>query len=704
MIDHDKMINALTEAQKDEHDMREYVREAHLFVNKRDGQWEPDWWNSNSGKPRYTFDLTNPIIDQIAGEMEQADFDIRVKPAGGDATKDIAETYDGLIRNIENISNASEIFNHAGRSMVTGGLDGWRVVQKFVDDDSFDQDLMIETISNFSDRVWFDSSAEKRDRSDARHCWVLQGIGKEEYKERWPDGSGLSVSQDRTFTAYFNQPDLIMVGEYYHIVEVERELVLMSNGAVYENDDKFQSVADELKALGVTETKRRKRKKHVVHIRKFDAGGWLEEDQKTVFSWIPVIPTYGNFKVFENKSIYWGAVEKLLDPQRVMNYSLSREIEEGALAPRAKYWGTEKQRTGHEDSISTLNTNNEPWQDYNADPAAPGPPMQQGGAQINPGLRIISDSMGQMITQSAGLFAANMGDNPNAQSGVAITALQNKGDTGTIKYFKAQEIAICHTARILIDAIPDVYDSQRQVRLLKEDGTATMVTLNEKIVDQQTQQVVELNNLSVGTYDVTCSSGPSFQNKQQETVAAMVEVAQVDPTIIELGGDILLNNIAAPGMGMMADRKRQMLFNQGVIPQDQWTEEEQALVQQQQANAQQNPPQPTPEEMIGQAEVQKAQTDAQTAEFNRQEAMVKLEQSQKKLAQEDRKLDQSEAQLIFDKQRQQTDELTAVTQQMANITKALGIDGIITPESINVMRQQLLIVDQVQDQLEGPQQ
>lgn len=697
MIDHDKMINALSAAQTDEHDMREQVREAHLFVNKRDGQWEPEWWQSNSGKPRYTFDLTNPIIDQIAGEMEQADFDIRVKPAGGQATKDIAETYDGLIRNIENISNASDIFNHAGRSMVTGGLDGWRIVQKFVDDDSFDQDLMIETISNFSDRVWFDSSAEKQDRSDAKFCWVLQGITREEYEERWPNGSGQSVSQDRTFTSYFNQPDLIMVGEYYHIVEVERELVLMSNGAVFEDDEKFKQVADDLLLLGVTETNRRKRKKHVVHVRKFDAGDWLEEDKETVFSWLPVIPTYGNFKVFENKSIYWGAVEKLIDPQRVMNYSLSREIEEGALAPRAKYWGTPKQREGHEDSISTLNTNNEPWQDYNADPAAPGSPMQQGGAQINPGLRIISDSMGQMITQSAGLFAANMGDNPNAQSGVAITQLQNKGDTGTIKYFKAQEIAICHTARILINAIPDVYSSQRQVRLLKEDGSVNMVTLNEKIVDQDTQQIVELNDLSVGTYDVACSSGPSFQNKQQETVAAMVEVAQVDPTIIELGGDILLNNIAAPGMNMMAERKRQMLFNQGVIPQDQWTEEEQALVQQQQAQAQQNPPQPTPEELIGQAEILKAQTDARTAQVKEEEAGIKLQQAQQKLEQEDRKLDQSEMQLIFDKQEQQSDQLNKAIDGLKTLTEAFGIDVLAGEAPATLIAQQGALVDQEQD-------
>ena len=107
--------------------------------------------------------------------------------------------------------------------------------------------------------------------------------------------------------------------------------------------------------------------------------------------------------------------------------------------------------------------------------------------------------------------------------------------------------------------------------------------------------------------------------------------------------------------------------------------------------------------MIGQAEILKANTDAETAVFKQQEAVANFQLAQKKLKQEDRKLDQSEAQILFSKQKQQTDELTAVTQQMANLTKAFGIDGVISPEVANVLRQQTLIIDQVKDEKEGLQ-
>ena len=118
--DHQSVINLLSACQQADQDLRDNSREAHLFCDKRDGMWEPYYYNENAGKPRYSFDTVNPIVDQIASEIEQADYDIRVSPAGGEATKDIAATYDGIIRNIENISNAKQVYSQAARGMVIG--------------------------------------------------------------------------------------------------------------------------------------------------------------------------------------------------------------------------------------------------------------------------------------------------------------------------------------------------------------------------------------------------------------------------------------------------------------------------------------------------------------------------------------------------------------------------------------------------------
>ena len=668
--EHQDVINLLSSCQEADHDNRENSREAHLFIDKRDGQWEPMFWNSNVNRPRYQFDSVNPIIDQISSGIEDADYDIRVSPAGGNATKDVAATYDGIIRNIENLSNAKQIYSQAARGMVTGGFDAWRVCHKYADDNSFDQDIMIEKIANPLDRVWFDPAAEKQDKSDSRYAFVLHPVAVDEYESRWPEGSGESVSDDRDGDAYFDKAEVIVVGEFLYVESEDRELVLMSNGQTHEVNDDFDKIKDDLIAIGVTEVKRRKRKMHKVCSRFFDGKDWLEDDRDTVFNRIPVVPVYGNFKIFENKTIYWGVVEKLLDPQRVLNYAMSREIEEGALAPRAKYWMTPAQALGHEDQLRTLNTNNDPVQFFNADPEFPSVPQQNGGAQINAGLRTVAQAMQGMINATAGMFAANMGDNPNAQSGVAIRQLQDKGDNGTLKYSRSMEIAIQATGQLIKDAIPKVYDTERTIRVLKEDESYDMADINQKVVDNATGEIVVINDLSVGVYDVICKAGPSYKNRQQETVEAITNLAQIDPSLMQIAGDLLLQSVATPAAGQIAERKRAQMIQQGLIPMKQLTEEEMAELQQAQMQAAQGQQQPDAAMVMAQAEQMKAQAEMLKAQIDQ----AKLQNDQMKLQIEAQKLQleqaKIEAQIMDSQSSAQIDGFNAETKRIDSQIKA----------------------------------
>lgn len=685
--DHKKVLDYLVTDQDADSDNREKVKEAHLFLNKRNGQWEQSWWDRCEGKPRYTFDMTTPIIKQIVGDLKKADFNIKITPSGGKATKDTARVLDGLIRNIENVSRAQQrVYIKSGKSLAIGGMDGWRIDQMHVDDDSFDQDLVINPIHNFVDRVWFDCSAEERDKSDATRCFVLQAMSKDEYENKWPKGSGESIQITTETSAYYHKPDLTVVGEIFYVRQVLREIVEMSDGKVYEVNGDYLAIKDELAAAGITEKRNRKRQKKVVMVRHFDNKGWLGEAKETVFSYIPVIPVYANYEIFENKTIYYGEVEKLIDPQRVLNYSQSREIEEGALAPRKKYWMTLAQAAGHESSISQLNTSADPVQFYTPDQQAPGQPLQTGGAEINPGLRVITESMRQTIGQVSGMFAANMGDNPGLQSGIAIEKLQNKGSVGSMEYFSSMETGISHTARILVDAIPRVYDTERQQRILNEDGSFDMIMLNEVRIDEQTGEEITLNDLSIGTYDVICSAGKAFSNRQEEMVDSILSIGAVDPTIIGLGGDILLNSIDAPGMDKLAERKRAQLLISGVIPQSQMTDEEKQQIQAQGENKQ-----PDAGTLLAQAEMEKAkaaqmkvEVDGMLRQTDQEIAMAKLEQSGQKDVITAQQL-QQEFNLKLEKMQQ--DMLLAMDERELRRQVAVGTMQKTQAETLNVLKQ-----------------
>lgn len=626
--DYETNIRLLEEAQDVEQDSRRLSKEDHEFITLENGQWESDVFENFSDKPRYTFDQTTPIVDQISGDMEKANFDIEISPTGNGATKELADLRSGMTRNIENISEAQGIYAMAGRNMTTSGIDHWMVDTEFLDESSFDQDLVIKPIHNSIDRVWFDVGAQRQDKADSDHGWLLSAIPREQFIEKNEDRAGISVSQANDSQTFFNKADSVVIGHLYFRKLKDRELIKTTLGRVFfEDDEAFVKVQDELAKAGETIEDRRTVKTSTFFMRKFDGEGWIGDAQETVFKSIPLVPIYGNYQVLENKTLYRGVVRKLKDPQRVFNYSQSREIEEGALAPREKTWMTKAQAKGHTRTLATLNTNIDPVQYYNHEEGQL-PPFNLGGAKINPGLRILSDGMRGLMGSTAGMFAAGMGDNPGLQSGVAIERLQNKTNNISVKYFAAVEVGVCRTATIINEAYPIVYDSQRQKRIMNIDGSFEMKEINEGVIDEQTGENVILNDMSIGKYTATCRAGPSFASQQDENVQSILKVAAVNPSILDFGSDIFLSNA---GLGKMAERARIPLLNAGVIPEGQMTDEE----KQEAILAAQQPPEQSADMVLAQGELMKGQAALQKNELQFQkdqnDAVFKQQQAQNTL-------------------------------------------------------------------------
>jgi hypothetical protein len=742
---HNKVLNLLKESQSNEDEQRQAARDAKLFLIKRDGQWDPYAIEALEGRYRGTFDMCTPIVDQISGEIDQSDFTMKISPSGGDASIDTAQTLEGLLRNILNISNAKEIFSAASRSNVIGGFDAWEIVTDWIDGDSFDQDLFIRKIANAIDSVWFDMDSIQQDRSDAKWGWKLVRKTKDEYDRMWPDGSGQSIGDNTHANAYDNKGEFITVGQFYYKKKVKIDIVKMTDGSVHKVDEKFLKVQDELAAQGITievdndgNEKRRTRKSWRVWSRLFDGGDWLQPEEETVFDYIPLIPIYGNFDIFENKPIYYGKLEKLFDQQRILNYAMSRDIEDGALSPSPAIWMTNTQAEGND--YSTMNTDNDPVRFYNPDPEAPMMPQTIGGPQVSSGLQATIAQSKEMILASSNSFNALQGNAMPQQSGIAGAQQIEQANIGSIKWFKPLQIAECHTAKILVNAVPRVYDGARQARILEEDGTSSIIPLNATIFDEQTQTNVELNDLSIGEYDVVCDYGPAFNSQQKETAQAFLDIASIDPTVIQQGKDILLKNLAVPGMDQMAERARIEGINNGSIPEKQWTDEERQEIQQAQAAAAQQEQQPDPMMIAAQAEMQKAQAEQMNAQNKQSEiqgnqqlkgqelqlSMAELQLRQQefdrqssdkfnleaaKISQGQEKLDQSAMKMQMDQQnqqfnqqlsimKQQMDEMTAAVNNMKTIREAAGVDTIVGPGVVDNFKTQSDIVSDEQDDIE----
>ena len=699
--DYTNNIKNLENSQRAENDNRKAVRECDLFLNKRDGQWEPHIAQQWAERPRYTFDQCNPVIDNILGEMNKLDFAIKVVPAGGGSTMKTAKTMAGLIRSIETKSLAKYTYADAAKAMVSTGLSGWRIRTAFRNNSSFHQDLLIEEIGNFRDRVWFDQGAVKPTMEDADECWILTSLAKDDYHTAFgADASGMSVSDDVEEEPYYDKKtDEVIVGEHLFKKTEKQTLLLMSNNQVYKRDENFLKVQDELANAQIVPVKEREVDWVTVHQRFFDGSDWLSESKPTVFEMLPIIPLYANFKLSYNKIIYWAATEKFMDPQRVLNYAESKKVAETALKPIAKTWVTKDQAKSADVKLamSTQNTNNDPIQFYDHAPEQ-APPFMPPSQQPDMVLIETAASSKQYITEASGLFDANKGVGLAGQSSLTVEKLQDRGDTSNYKYNNVLERALNHTARVLGPAIPKVYDTQQEISIINPDSTQEVVTLKEVIKDDQTGDIVELNDLAKGSYAFSYEMGPAYASKQQATVEGMVSVGNIDPSIMEMGSDILFSNLSGPHMDELAARKRRQLLMAGVIPPEQMTKEEKEIIKQ--AGEQSKEPTAVDKALLAQADAETTRAQANTEDiFSKiEERIGKMELEAQKIA-----IKQQEVAIKAQEQTDKREELMLKTLEtnaavLKTLKDSMGVEAIIAPSNVEAYHNQTLLVQESQAQ------
>ena len=643
----------VVESQEQEKNERESSGEQRTFMLNT--MWDDKIKAAMARRYLGEFDQITPILDQITGEMTNSEFAINVSPAGGGATESTAETYAGLIRNIENISNADQIYSAVGETMVMCGLDGFEIVQKFLDANTFDQDLVFEPVSDWYKSVWFDVASIKQDKSDAMWGVKLKELPMANYLKLFPNGSKVSVPDniDTMSTDETNNQiadDSVIVGQLYYKKPTDIKLIQMNTGAVFEDNEKFRSTLEARQAAGEAIVSERTRKSWKVFSRWFDGSDWLKDEQETVFTYIPLIPAYGNYAIHNSKTKFSGKTKKLMDAQRGINFALSGMTEDAGLSGKDDIWMTSKQKGDND--YSAMNIDRKAVRVYDHDEEAKLPPFRVAAPQGSPQLQNAIINFQSMLQQTGNMDDPSMGQNPGLQSGVALDALIGQSNNGNVKWFKSMEICICHAYRVLVDAIPRVYDSTRQQRILGEDGTDKTVPLNSNILvpnedGSQGGQIVEQNDLSKGVYDVTCNMGATFRNQQEKESERLLQMLAIDPAMIEMSRDVVYKNQTGPGMNTLAKRARTQGIQNGIIAPDEWTEEEQAEQQQlaeQQANQE---PQEDPNMLIAQAEMGKAQAENTNAETKKQEAQfnAQVKQAEVQLEQDKIALDREKLQL-----------------------------------------------------------
>lgn len=601
-------------------------KEELTFLMGGENQW-PDYARearNAEGRPMLTFNDLPQYLDQVANDQRMNRPSIKVSPADdagagiqigsldGQKTYKAAEVFEGLIRNIEQQSQADSHYDTAHQHAVEAGFGWLRVVTTYAKPHSFDLDIRIKSLRNRT-AVIIDPDFEEPDASDMNWAFVFDEMLRTTFDKLYPDAA---IGDLGNLPAIWGGKDKVAVAEYFERHAKRRKLIMLSTGET-SWEDEIKDVLDELRAKGVTVIRERMVDTYVVRWWKLTANAILRGPVEFPCSTIPIVPVFGKELNIEGKSDYRGMIRHAMDPKRADNFWMTAATERVALAPNAPWLVTPKMIEGAEGQWATANKGTPAYLTYTPDPQAPGGrPVREQGALMPVAELQMAAAMTDKVKATIGMYSAAVGAQSNETSGKAILARQHESDVGSFTYIDNLTRAIRRIGLILVEMIPRVYDGERVVRILHQDGKGDNVKLNTTVTDEQTGKPIVVNDLSLGSFDVVVKTGPAYSTLRQEAAEALMEFMRVAPNFGALIVDKIANVMDWPGADEI--RKRALY----TIPRHMLTKEELEEV----GETPEAPPTPEQQATMAKAEATIAQADASKAmaEAKTREAEVKM--------------------------------------------------------------------------------
>ena len=520
------------------------------FVNG--DQWPVELQNSRNleSRPVLTINKLDTYCRQVTNQQRQQRPRIKVHATNTEADAKVAKVISGVVRHIEVNSNADHAYDNGFDYAVRMGWGFWRVNTKYVREDSFDQEIYIDPVDNpFT--VYWDPNSIAPDGSDAERCLVTTMMPKNVFREQYPDcDDGTSFTQRGTGDSqseWITKED-IRIAEYFYTVREKATLYHLSDGTMKFADGKdfFQRI----ELAGLTVIDERPSFKKTIKWKKMTAIEVIEE-RDWPGRYIPVVPVYGRHVVIGNKRQKFGMIRHAKDPQRMYNFWQTSLTESIALAPKAKWIMAEGQDEGHENEWAQANVKSTSYlrykqRDIDGQPAPPPTRLQPEPppAGVITAASVINDDLQAIM----GIFDPNQMPTGNI-SGKALNGQQQQIDLTNFDYYDNLTRSISHTGKIILDLIPKIYDSQRVMRIIGDDGKPDLITLNERTAVGEV-----MNDVTVGEYDVVMETGPGYNSKRQEAVDSMMQMLAADPTLMQTAGDLIFRNMDFPGADIIADR------------------------------------------------------------------------------------------------------------------------------------------------------
>lgn len=507
------------------------------------------------GRPCLTNNRLIAFIRQVVNDARQNKPGIVVYPVDDGADKETAEVINGLIRNIQVVSDADVATDTAIDSAVSNGFGYFRIN---ITDDG--KDLKFERIVNpFT--VYGDPDSESADGSDWECAFVVSRMRREKFQRVYKGKD--EVDWDALGYTGLETPwvddDGVLVAEYWKREPVELPTVVLSDGNTVSMED-YEVRAMEMAMAGIMPVEQGVEQSFKV-TQYILTGAEVLETNEWPGKYIPIVPVYGDEINIEGKRYFRSLINPAKDAQRMHNYWRSMATELVALAPKAPYIGEEGAFDVDPAKWSTANNQSHAYLEFKKGAQRP---ERQPFAGVPAGALQEALNSADDMKAIVGIYDASLGARSNETSGIAIRARQKEGDVSTFHFIDNLSRAIRHAGRILIDLIPKVYNQARIIRILGEDMKPQNVRIEpgapppeEMPEDSRNEAIARVFDVTAGKYDLTVKAGPSYSTLREEARAELVEIISKVPESASILGPMYLRQSDWPGSEEAADKLEQ---------------------------------------------------------------------------------------------------------------------------------------------------
>lgn len=495
-------------------------------------QWNAVDYNRRvqRGKPVLSVDQLKQFVNQVSNDARMNTPNITVIPHAGGADVETAEIMQGIVKDIEYYSNADSAYDLAVNFAIKCSLGYIRVDHKYVDDDSFDQELCIKRVP-FPLSVYLDPNSTEIDGSDARYGFVFEDLSVEDFKERYPDDAPVSFNADWHKENMPISDDEIRIAEYFEIVD--------EMGVIATDDGREREVVVSTKVM-----------------RYLLSGDAVLESGVFPGKYIPIVPVYGEECYEDGKRGYSSLIRKSKDAQRRYNYWVSTEADLLMRAPKGMFLAAEGTTEDYADDY--LDSDKSMVVRYKTEGADGNPapaPQYIPPPQIPTGIVNAMRNSLEDIKSTMGLYNAFLGQQSNEVSGIAINARKQEGDRAVFHFTDNLTKSINQVGNIIVHAMKDVYDTPRIVKMVSKEGKDKNIGINGARVEGQERDYY----ITEGVYNVRVVTGPNFATQRQQAADFYQKILQTNVDLMPLIGDLAFEHMDFPGAVQIANRLRKTM-------------------------------------------------------------------------------------------------------------------------------------------------